>query len=193
MRTFPVARALAALAVIAVGVAILPGSLAGASATTDDFPSARATIKNASGTTLGTVVIQSIGNGKLAIAGQLSGLTEGFHGFHIHAIGTCTPPDFVSAGGHLNPAGVSHGDHAGDMPSLLVSRDGRTRQVIETDAVTLANIFDADGSAIVVHALPDNFANIPTRYSAGGVPGPDAATLATGDSGGRVACGVVTR
>ena len=57
--------------------------------------------------------------------------------------------------------------------------------------MTLAQIFDADGAAIIIHAGADNFANIPARYSAGGVPGPDAATLATGDSGSRVACGIL--
>ena len=63
----------------------------------------------------------------------------------------------------------------------------------ETDSTTFAQIFDADGAALIIHAGPDNLANIPARYSANGVAGPDAATLATGDSGGRFACGVITK
>jgi Cu-Zn family superoxide dismutase len=107
------------------------------------------------------------------------------------ATGAVVP--FFTAGGHLNPGGTTHGHHAGDLPSLKVSGDGRATAVTETSTVTLAQIFDADGAAVIVHAGPDNFANIPARYSAAGVPGPDAATLATGDSGGRTACGVLVR
>ena len=60
-----------------------------------------------------------------------------------------------------------------------------------SDRYDVESLFDADGSAFIVHAAPDNYANISTRYSAAGVPGPDAATLATGDAGGRVLCGVI--
>ena len=76
------------------------------------------------------------------------------------------------------------------MPVLLVGRDGNVQASFTTDRVTLADVFDSDGSAIIVHANADNYANIPTRYAPGG---PDPDTLKTGDSGGRVACGVVTR
>jgi Cu-Zn family superoxide dismutase len=62
----------------------------------------------------------------------------------------------------------------------------------ETDRYTVDQLFDADGSAFIVHAAADNYANIPTQYSAVGVLGPDAATLATGDAGGGTACGVIT-
>jgi Cu-Zn family superoxide dismutase len=151
---------------------------------------------------VGTVSIQS-SNGKLVVGGRLSGLTAGFHGFHIHSVGICDPRavdpatgavvPFFTAGGHLNPGGAGHGNHAGDLPSLKVAADGRTISVNETDTVTFAQIFDADGAAIIVHVGPDNFANIPARYTSGGVAGPDAATLATGDSGGRFACGIITR
>jgi Cu-Zn family superoxide dismutase len=165
---------------------------------------AHATVRDVNGVILGSVTINFTSDFKLLINGRLSGLSEGFHGFHIHTTGKCDPNfvdstgtrvPFGSAGGHLNPAGVTHGDHAGDLPSLLVNRDGRAAAAVVTDAVTLSNIFDADGAAIIVHASPDNFANIPSRYvsSTTGLPGPDAATLATGDSGGRTACGVIFR
>jgi superoxide dismutase, Cu-Zn family len=100
---------------------------------------------------------------------------------------------FASAGPHLDAGGHTHGAHSGDLPSLLVTADGVTTAVTETDRLTSALLFEADNSAIIVHAAPDNFANIPPRYSAAGVPGPDAATLGTGDSGARFACGVLVR
>jgi Cu-Zn family superoxide dismutase len=70
---------------------------------------------------------------------------------------------------------------------LFVSADGTGEARFKTDRFAVADLIDADGSALIVHAAPDNYANIPTRY----VAVPDATTLATGDAGGRVACGVV--
>jgi len=200
MRSTRTPRVIAILVLIGAAALLLP-RVATAADTEETSSGARATVRNTAGATLGSVSIQS-SNGKLIVSGRLSGLAEGFHGFHIHAVGICDPNfvdptgarvPFGSAGGHLNPAGTTHGDHAGDLPSLLVARDGTVVSVSQTDAVTFSQIFDADGAAFIVHAAPDNFANIPTRYSAAGVPGPDAATLATGDSGGRVACGVIRR
>jgi superoxide dismutase, Cu-Zn family len=119
-------------------------------------------------------------------------VTPEFHGFHVHEIGECVPP-FTSAGGHFSPGDVPHGKHAGDMPSLLVNEDGTAELEFETDRFSISDLFDASGSAVIVHAGRDNFANIPTRYHSHteGTLGPDSATLATGDSGARVACGVV--
>lgn len=178
------------LLLTAVGLAV--AFAVPASAGSQDSRGASATIRDANGVSLGTIRLQPT-DGKLVIAGRLSGLTPGFHGFHIHTTGLCEAPAFTTAGGHLNPGGTGHGSHAGDLPLLKVSADGKALSATETDSVTFANIFDADGAAFIIHALPDNYANIPTRYSAAGVPGPDAATLATGDSGGRVACGVIVR
>lgn len=146
---------------------------------------------NASGAGVGFVKLTKQG-GKVIVRGETAGLTPGFHGFHVHTIGQCVAP-FASAGGHYNPGGVGHGAHAGDMPSLLVLDDGTAQAQFATDNFTIDDLYDADGSAIIVHAAPDNFANIPTRYQSTteGVFGPDSATLATGDAGARVACGVV--
>jgi superoxide dismutase, Cu-Zn family len=71
--------------------------------------------------------------------------------------------------------------------------DGTASIRFETDRFSVAELFDADGSAVIAHAGRDNFANIPTRYHSHteDVFGPDSATLATGDAGGRTACGVV--
>jgi superoxide dismutase, Cu-Zn family len=192
-RTFAISASLLA------GLALVPA----ASAVADDSRrDARAVVRDVNGTFLGVVNLSPSG-GKLTVSGRLGGLTQGFHGFHVHTTGRCDPNavdpasgnvvPFFTAGGHLNPGGAVHGRHVGDLPVLYVSADGTARSSVDTDALTLAAIFDADGAAVIIHALPDNLANIPTRYSAAGVAGPDAATLATGDSGGRVACGVITR
>jgi superoxide dismutase, Cu-Zn family len=79
-----------------------------------------------------------------------------------------------------------HGAHAGDLPSLLVTEDGEATLATATDRFSIADLRDADGSAVMVHSGADNFANIPARYG-----GPDQETLSTGDAGSRLACGVV--
>jgi len=117
-------------------------------------------------------------------------LPAGFHGFHIHAVGDCSASDFTSAGGHFNPSGDNHGDHAGDLPNLLVMADGTASMRFDTDRLAVDDLFDEDGSAVIIHAAPDNYANIPERYQE---PPPDDATLATGDAGSRLACGVIER
>jgi Cu-Zn family superoxide dismutase len=114
-------------------------------------------------------------------------LPPGFHGFHVHEVGQCEPP-FTSAGGHLNLEDAFHPEHTGDMPVLLVNNDGTGETSFETDRFALKDLLDEDGSAIIVHALPDNYANIPERY--GEV---DQDTLETGDSGERIACGAIVR
>jgi Cu-Zn family superoxide dismutase len=85
------------------------------------------------------------------------------------------------------------------MPSLLVNVDGTAEARFETDRFVPAQLLDADGSAVIVHAGADNFANVPTRYHSH-VPdassttyGPDATTLGNGDAGARTACGLVRR
>ena len=152
---------------------------------------AKVQLLDASGADAGVVKLTKQGS-KVVVRAEAEGLTPGFHGFHVHSVGQCVPP-FTSAGGHYNPTGAGHGSHAGDMSSLLVLDDGTAQLQFATDNFTIAELFDADGTAIIVHALPDNFANIPTRYQSTteGTFGPDSATLATGDAGGRVACGVV--
>jgi superoxide dismutase, Cu-Zn family len=130
---------------IAIGViALVPNAVATTStpAAAADSVSARAVVRDVNNANLGVVTIQATRGGALVITGRLSGLTPGFHGFHIHAVGVCDPAatdatgavvPFASAGGHLNPAGVGHGHHAGDLPLLFVTDDGTTRSVTESD------------------------------------------------------------
>jgi superoxide dismutase, Cu-Zn family len=199
-------RRLAAITVALASIAVAP-SVSNALSTSDadplaDSSRARATVRNTTNAVLGSVTIERNRDGELAISGRLSGLAPGFHGFHIHEAGICdpnatdpagNPTPFSTAGGHLNPAGVGHGQHAGDLPLLTVASDGSARAAFDTDTARLSQILDANGSAFIIHAAPDNYANIPTRYTSSttGQAGPDAATLATGDAGGRVACGVI--
>jgi Cu-Zn family superoxide dismutase len=147
---------------------------------------ASAVLTSATGENVGRVWLHERRNGAVDLIARVRDLPPGFHGFHIHTTGRCDAPGFTTAGGHLNPAGASHNAHAGDLPSLLVNADGTAMLAATTDRFRIADLRDADGSAVMVHSGPDNFANIPPRYGA-----PDQETLATGDSGSRIACGVL--
>lgn len=154
----------------------------------------RVLLQGVDGTNIGWITLRQ-SRDLVTVTGWVRGLTPGFHGFHIHEFGVCDAKapagPFATAGGHYQGGHPSHGDHAGDMPSLLVTDEGKAFTQFVTDRFTLADLRDADGSAVMVHGGRDNFANIPTRYLSGGVPGPDATTLATGDAGARAACGVI--
>jgi Cu-Zn family superoxide dismutase len=104
------------------------------------------------------------------------------------------PGDFNSAGGHFQVAGHTAHPASGDLSSLQVRADGSGKLVTTTDAFTAADLQGGAKTAIIIHEKSDNFANIPPeRYQQinGGAPGPDEATMATGDAGKRVACGVI--
>jgi Cu-Zn family superoxide dismutase len=113
-------------------------------------------------------------------------LPPGTHGLHFHEVGMCQPPDFASAGGHFNPTGKKHGrlnpggPHAGDLPNLVVAPSGEAGIDIVTKAVTLApgptSLLGGKGTALVVHERAD-----------------DEKTDPSGDSGARIACGVITK
>ncbi len=131
-------------------------------------------------------------------------LTPGSHGLHIHDVGVCevnsvppgggAPGDFLSAGGHYQGGGGSgHPEHAGDLAPLQIRGDGSGMLVTTTNAFDVADLMEGEGKAFIIHAGPDNFSNIPAdRYQqTDGAPPPDATTLATGDAGKRVACGVI--
>jgi Cu-Zn family superoxide dismutase len=95
----------------------------------------------------------------------------------------------MSAGGHLDlPAAAGLAGHAGDLTNLYVNRDGTGSMTFVVDRFTVADLMADGGRAVIVHADPDNFMNIPDRY---GVT-PDATTMETGDAGARLACGVAS-
>ncbi|GAA4578274.1 hypothetical protein GCM10023194_00750 [Planotetraspora phitsanulokensis] len=192
--------ALAANLVICVGTGVLAQS---EPARPPAGPSAIAVIKDTAGTALGTLRIERYDMTKSRVTVNIRGLAPGFHGLHIHTAGVCDPSSvdaatgspFSSAGGHLDPSAGSYGMAAGNLPSLLVAGDGTANASFVTDRFAIPQLADTDGSAVVVHAKADNFANIPTRYThpsdATGTMGPDSATLKSGDAGDRVGCGVI--
>lgn len=166
----------------AIGLMLMAGAACSTIEQLPDERIARATLNNASGMPIGTVqVFARGGDSYLSVAA--TGLSEGAHGFHLHTTGTCTAPDFSSAGGHLNPLGTEHGSlnpagsHVGDLANLQV---GASRTVSKTydlgyDRDKLIDwLFDADGTAVVIHAGPDDYRTDPA-----------------GDAGSRVACGVL--
>jgi superoxide dismutase, Cu-Zn family len=144
-----------------------------------------AELKNASGQSVGTARFTQAGN-VVRILLEATGLPPGPHAVHVHAVGKCDPPDFNSAGPHFNPGGRQHGalnpqgSHAGDLPNLTIAADGNGRMETTTEQLSLGSgptsVWDADGSALVVHATADDFKTDPT-----------------GNSGNRIACGVLVK
>ncbi|SEM09415.1 superoxide dismutase[Cu-Zn] [Rhodococcus maanshanensis] len=159
-------------------------------------------LKDAKGAEVGTVRFTE-GDGFVQVSVEAEHLTPGFHGLHIHEVAKCeansvapsggAPGDFLSAGGHFQAEGHTGHPASGDLTSLQVREDGTAELVTTTDSVTLEDLRNhGKGTAIVVHANADNFANIPNRYTLPeNAPVPDQTTLATGDAGGRVACAVI--
>lgn len=146
---------------------------------------AKATFKDAKGATVGSATLTE-GSGGVTIAVEASKLPPGSHGFHIHEAGKCDPPDFKSAKGHFNPTGKKHGlqnpegPHAGDLPNLEVGADGTAKAEVVAAGVTLKNgknsLFQRGGTALVIHAGPDDEKSDPS-----------------GNSGARIACGVIRK
>jgi Cu/Zn superoxide dismutase len=181
-----VAVFLAAVAV-PIGMASAPGGA------TFEGKVASAVLKDQSGEVVGRVSFQQVGD-SVRVRASVEALSPAadFHGFHIHANGVCEG-DFTSAGGHWNPQAADHGDHAGDMPVLAATVDGKAHATFSTDAFTVEQLLtDPGGVAVVVHAGRDNYANIPARYTHASGTGPDATTKANGDAGARIACGAIS-
>jgi Cu-Zn family superoxide dismutase len=115
---------------------------------------------------------------------QAWGLPPGIHGFHIHESGVCDSPAFETAGGHFNPFRKKHGlqnpdgPHAGDLPNLIVPEDGKVFMTLAIRRVTLGegknSLLPLQGTSLVIHADPD-----------------DGQTDPEGNSGARIACGVI--
>lgn len=145
-----------------------------------------AELRNAQGAVVGVATFNQATPTRLEIDVTVTNIEPGRHGLHIHEVGRCEAPGFTTAGGHLNPTNRQHGlenpqgPHAGDLPVLVVdpNRSGQLRTTSEnlTLSTGTAALFDADGSAVVIHAQDD-----------------DQRTDPTGNSGDRIACGVVQR
>jgi len=148
-------------------------------------PTATATLRDAQGKTVGTATLTSV-EGGVKVAVSVTGVSPGLHGFHVHATGACTAPDFKSAGGHFNPGAKEHGldnpkgSHAGDMPNLTVGADGTGKAEVVARGATLGagagSLFPEGGTAIVLHASADDLKSDPA-----------------GNAGARIACGVIEK
>ena len=188
-------------------------ALLATSASAQQPATVRANVQDAQGKPAGTVTLAQYPRGVL-IRAELSGLPPGWHGFHVHQTGKCEAPGFQSAGGHFDAGGHKHGfeaagTHAGDLPNIHVGADGKAMvehfterfRIAEAGAAAAAasgmsvqagggtvsigtagatnvppSILDQDGASVVVHANPDDYRTDPA-----------------GDSGARIACGVIER
>src|SRR5437867_4069731 len=146
---------------------------------------AKADLADSQGKNVGTAELTQTPDG-VKIALTVSGLAPGQHAFHIHAVGKCEGPDFKSASSHFNPYNKKHGlknsdgPHAGDMENIQVGSDGTGTAQIVNKQVTLGDgpnsLFHEGGTAIVIHASPD-----------------DDVTDPAGNAGARIACAVITK
>ena len=166
-----------------MAVALLGGLVAAGIAAAAQAQTATATLAPTAGnTTAGTVTFIQKGD-KVTVNAKVSGLTPGGHGFHVHEKGDCSAPDAMSAGGHFNPTGKPHGSpdvpdhHAGDMPMLQADASGNATLSADIDVITIGGgATDIVGKSVIVHKDADDFKTQPT-----------------GNSGARVACGIITK
>ena len=170
------------------GVTALSIMLAACSALSSNTDSASESssfpIHNTQGAEIGSLSIESIKGGGVQVGVNISGLTPGTHAMHFHEFGRCDAPDFKSAGGHYNPAGVPHGhveggNHAGDMMNIEASADGTglftvTNKKVNIKGGSLPALMDADGTALIIHGGADDYTSQPS-----------------GAAGPRVACAVI--
>lgn len=145
--------------------------------------SASATLAEPGGRIVGrATVTQEAGGARVRV--EVEGLAAGTYGAHIHRTGRCEAPAFDSAGAHWNPTGQQHGfrnpsgRHRGDLPNLVVGANGRGQLSFTIRAAMLrdeAGMLDADGAAVMIHAQADDYRTDPS-----------------GNSGARIACGVLS-
>jgi len=187
-------RRTAAAITMALGTFLIVSGCASSFLKTHPVAIAGATISDSAGRTIGTARLWQEAAGLVHVDVDVTctgvsctPLAPGDHGIHFHSVGSCvsaSSPVFSSAGGHFNPLGKQHGlsnpagPHAGDAPNLVIASDGRGHASFTTDRISLTtgatDVFDADGTAVVIHAGPD-----------------DQTSQPAGNSGARVACGVL--
>ena len=162
---------------------IVAAIAAGCTSMAPSAPTATARLEPTKGNTANGIVTFTQKGDKVVVDARVAGLTPGGHGFHIHEKGDCSSGDGMSTGGHFNPLGKAHGmpsmpdHHAGDLPMLVADASGNASLVAEVDVITIGvGATDIVGRGLIVHKDPDDYKTQPT-----------------GNSGARVACGVITR
>lgn len=158
------------------------GTPADSSSAAQSGGTAHAFLHDLSGQEMGTVTLRDSG-GRITLSGELSGIPPGIHAIHLHTVGRCDRPKYESAGSHWNPTGREHGTqnpngpHLGDLPNLPEPKDGwvKVDEVSPGGTLRGANpLLDSDGASVVIHAKADDYKTNPS-----------------GNSGDRIACGVV--
>jgi Cu-Zn family superoxide dismutase len=158
---------------------LAPVTLAACAATVEPAGGAPMPLINSAGQQIGTVRAWQT-DGSLSFRIEATGLPHGLHGLHVHAVGRCDPPGFASAGPHWDLHGNKHGmnnlagPHRGDLPNVEVSANGVLAATVTLPHSTVADLLDADGSALVLHADRDDYETDPS-----------------GNSGARIACAVL--
>ena len=155
-----------------------------ATPTAPSAPPKTVELRDQKGKAVGTVLLVDTPHG-LLLRGALFGLPPGTHAIHFHETGKCESP-FKSSGGHYNPTKHNHGVldpgglHAGDLPNIVIPRNGKLDFELFAMDLTLADgpntVLDSDGTALVIHAKADDYKSQPA-----------------GDAGDRIACGVIAR
>lgn len=181
-------KSLTMVMTVSLGVLMLTGCQSVKSAATTEAasppPQVQVSLIGANGQTVGTAQLTSVQEG-VQIDLQVSGLAPGTHGFHIHEKAVCEAPSFDSAGAHFNPVKREHGflnpkgAHAGDLPNLVVDEQGNGHLSTVSKAVVLLpdkinSLYKQGGTSLVIHEKPD-----------------DLKTDPSGNSGKRIACGVL--
>lgn len=134
---------------------------------------------NGEGAQIGNASVSITASGEALVLVQAEGIPEGVHGIHLHMVGACEGPTFESAGehiadGHEHGVMAADGPHPGDLPNATALADGTVTYEAFAAGLTMDLLFDADGSALMIHAEPDDYATQPG-----------------GASGDRIACAVI--
>lgn len=167
-------------------ISLVLGAFLGLSGLTgcgDKTATATTTLLSATGASMGTVTLSQVGSAQqVQVEVSLTGLPAGKHGVHVHDMGKCDPPDFTTAGGHFNPTSQMHGDpaqaahHSGDFGNIDIGADGTGKLSLTTTTLSLraGDATNPANHALIIHQAMD-----------------DLTTQPTGNSGARVACGII--